>query len=78
MLFKKILLLSLFLLVLVLSMGTVNASAIDTMQENLNMEVADIMMIVVSCGIIVIVAFDARIALMCAFLIYASITRFPV
>lgn len=69
------LILSYVILLLILSLSTSNAKAdaIETIQDNLNMAIADIIMIVVSCGIIVISAFDARIAVMCAFLIYASI-----
>lgn len=54
-------------------MGSVQADAVETISDNLNMSIADIIMIVVSCGIIVISALDARIAVMCAFLIYCSL-----
>lgn len=62
-----------FLIQIILVCNCVNADAIERMQTNLNMELSDVIMIGVSCGIIVICAFDARIALMIAFLLYASI-----
>lgn len=70
--YKQIGFLILFFIVLILSVSSVKADAIETMQTNLNMSIADIIMIIASGGIIVIAAFDARIAVMCAFIIYAS------
>lgn len=58
---------------IILLCSCVNGDAIERMQTNLNMELSDVIMIGISCGIIVICAFDPRIALMIAFLLYASI-----
>lgn len=52
---------------------SVCGDALETMQNNLGVSVADIIMLILTGGIIVIVAFDARIALMIAFLLYASL-----
>jgi len=71
--YRKSLFLLLFLLLFILSISNVKADALETLQTNLNMSISDIIMIIASCGIVVITAFDARIAVMCAFLIYASI-----
>lgn len=66
---------TMFLAVLIyfLFVSTVKADALDTMETNLNMEISDVIMIVLSCAIIVIGALDARIAIMCAFLLYTSV-----
>lgn len=71
---KKMILLLLMLVffVLILIIDPVKADALESMQTNLNMSIADIIMIIVSCGCIVIGAIDARIAIFCAFLLYAS------
>lgn len=68
--YRKILLLMLFTLFAVI---TVKADAISTMETNLNMSIADVIMVVVSGGIVIVGALDARIALMFAFLVYTSI-----
>ena len=73
MLSKKILFLMLFLLFFIFSFNVVSADAIETMEDNLQVSIADIIMIIVSCGLVVMIAFDARIALMCALLIYTGI-----
>ena len=73
MLFRRSWLLLVFFFLLLLFVSSVKADAVETVTDNLNMSIADIIMIVVSCGIIVIVALDARIAVMCAFLIYTSL-----
>lgn len=52
--------------------STVKADAVERLETNLNMSVSDVVMIIISCGVIVIGAFDARIAIMCALLLYAS------
>lgn len=70
MLYKKILF---TILILLLFCSSCSATAINTIENNLDMSIADIIMIIVSCGIIIIIAFDARIALMCALLLYTSI-----
>lgn len=49
------------------------ANPVERIEENLNMGAADIIMFIVSGGCIIIVALDARIALMCALLIYTSL-----
>jgi len=67
---KTILVLGLIAVCISLSM-CVNADAVETLQNNLNMSVADIILLIISCGCIVIGAFDSRIAIMCAFLLYA-------
>ncbi len=51
----------------------VSCDAVGSIEDNLGASVADIVIIVLSCGIFVITAFDARIALMIAFLLYASV-----
>lgn len=51
----------------------VQSNAISTMENNLGVNISDIILIILTGGIIVIVAFDARIALMLAFLLYASL-----
>jgi len=70
--FKTILFL-LFFLGIVFSASSCMANPVERIEENLNMSVADILTMVVSCGIVIIVAFDARIALMCALLSYTSL-----
>lgn len=58
---------------ILLSFSNCYANPVEQIEENLDMSIADVIMIVVSCGIVIIVAFDVRIALMCALLIYSSI-----
>ena len=67
---RKILLLMLLML---LAVVTVQADAITTMETNLNMSIADIIMVILSGGIVIVGALDARVALMFAFLIYTSV-----
>lgn len=57
----------------VLTVNIVKADAIDTMSDNLDMSMADVIMVVLSCGIVVIAAAEVRIAIMCAFLLYGSL-----
>lgn len=73
MLYKTSLLMLLFFAAIIALSLNVSASSIDTFEANLQMSVADIIMIILSCGIIVIAAVEARIALMCAFLIYGGL-----
>lgn len=47
-------------------------NAIENISNNLGIQVSDICLIILTGGIIVIAAFDARVALMLAFLLYAS------
>lgn len=61
------------LVMLVILPGLAAADPVETFETNLNMSLADICMIIISCGCIVIVAFDSRIALMCAFILYAAV-----
>ena len=73
--YKKgtILLSFLFIVSIVLVFNvTAQTKGIDNLEETLQMTIADIIMIIISGGIIVLIAFDARIALMLAFLLYAS------
>ena len=73
MLYRKLSIFLFFLFSLFLFMNSVEADAVETITDNLNMGLADIIMLVVTCGIIVISALDARIAVMCALLIYTSL-----
>lgn len=59
-------------LLTITAVSTVKADAIERLETNLNMSISDIIIILLSCGIVVIGAFDARIAIMCALLLYAS------
>jgi len=70
---RIVLLLMLFALSIVLVFNVeAQTKGIDNLEETLQMSIADIIMIIISGGIIVITAFDLRIALMLAFLLYAS------
>lgn len=71
MLFRKILIL--FLLIITICVTSCEAATYNKVEENLDMSIADIILIIVSCGIIIITALDVRIALMCALLIYTGI-----
>lgn len=69
--YKKIMFLT--VLIYFLFVSTVEANAMETMSTNLNMGISDIIMVVLSCSLVVIGALDARIALMCAFLLYTAV-----
>ena len=71
--YKKNIMLLMLLSFLLLFSFSVCADSVENIETNLQMSIADIIMIIVSGGIVIITAFDARIALMCAFLIYASL-----
>lgn len=72
---KKIILFMLFTLLTLFTLvsNVCSADAIETMETNLNVAMADVILIVVSCAILIVVALDARIAVMCALLIYSSL-----
>lgn len=70
---KKIIVLLFCFFVISLTAPLVCADATDNIETNLGASVSDIIMIIVSCGVIVLCAFDLRIALMLAFLLYASL-----
>lgn len=61
------------LVTLVMLPGLVTADPISNMENNLQMSMADIIMVILSCGLVVISAFDTRIALMSALLLYTSV-----
>lgn len=75
MLSKRFILLVSLLLVcnLLILIDQAAADPVETFETNLNMTLPDIIMIIISCGCIVIVAFDSRIALMIAFILYTSV-----
>jgi len=62
-----------FLLFFMVFSPVVSSDAIENIENNLGVSIANIIIIILSCGIFVITAFDARIALMIAFLLYASL-----
>lgn len=73
MLFKKILILLAIVLLFLMISTTCSGDAIERIENNLKVTIADIIMIIASCGIIVVGAFDTRIAIMFAFLLYTVI-----
>jgi len=70
---KAILLLFMMIGFSICLFSNVSANALDTMETNLGMSIADIIMIVISAGCIIFVAVDARIALMIALLLYTGV-----
>lgn len=70
MLYRKIII---GLLIFIAITCTVSANAVDTIEENLDMPISEILMVVTTCGIVVISALDTRIAIMLGTLLYTSL-----
>ncbi len=70
--YKKMFL-TMFFFIFFVSCPIVYGDAVDTIENNLGVEASNIILLILTCGVVVIVAFDARIALMIAFLLYASL-----
>lgn len=60
------------LLLTILAAGTATADATDTISTNLGLQASDIILLITILGCIICTAFDARVALMFATLLFAS------
>jgi len=70
---NKMVLLTIFFYLIILSASIVSANAITTMETNLQMNISDIVLLVVTLGLIVFTVLDVRIAVMLGLLLYTSI-----
>lgn len=68
--YKKIILV---LMLVLMCANVVSADAVDTMEENLSLSIHDIIMLIITCASLIVVALDARIALMFALMLYTSV-----
>ena len=68
----RVLILLIFLTLL--TVKTVTATdPLTTFENNLDMSIADICFIIISCGLVIMTAFDTRVALMMGIMLYAVV-----